>query len=44
MNESENNKILTREWYDPGFMNGYTGIGYYLLTKIDKRIRMLWDF
>lgn len=28
------NMILTKEWYQPGLMNGYTGIGYYLLLQI----------
>lgn len=26
--------ILTREWFQPGLMNGYTGIGYYLMLKL----------
>lgn len=26
--------VLTREWYTPGLMNGYSGIGYYLLLQI----------
>ena len=28
------NMVLTKEWYQPGLMNGYTGIGYYLLLQI----------
>ncbi len=26
--------ILTKEWYNPGLMDGYTGIGYYFLMQI----------
>lgn len=30
------NNILTREWFNPGLMNGYTGIGYYFFMKIEE--------
>ena len=28
--------VLTREWYNVGMMDGYIGIGYYLLMKISE--------
>ncbi len=30
------NNILTKEWFNPGLMNGYTGIGYYFLMQIEE--------
>lgn len=32
--DQEEEFVLTKEWYHPGLMNGYTGIGYYLLMQI----------
>lgn len=36
-NGNEKNKILTKEWYNPGVMNGYSGIGLYLLKILKRR-------
>lgn len=33
--ERENGKILTKEWFNPSLMNGYAGIGYYLLSELE---------
>lgn len=32
--QTQENNILTKEWFQPGLMNGYAGIGYYLMLRL----------